>query len=651
MADPTDTTPGLNPKFMDLLSKDQKLAVLSDMAKTGNTGGTFAMNGAAPESVYGGALSQAPDAAPEPSKATAALPEGQVGALSQAAAAPQAAAPMAGALSAAMADYHVPTIQEALAQYAPQDGSRNMYLALAKGFGSATKTGNFGEQVGNAADSVLQMKTEQERLRMQYLPQIMTQMASQQQMRLAIAGHQDMITQMNGGAQPAAPAQPGVAPAPAGGPAGAPGAPVGGPAGGPIGAQGAPTTTGAPAQPQQGPQGLMYPITQMEKAGILSLPFDQQQKAWSDMIIKHSEPSGPAMLAIQAGYKPGTPEFADYMQKAAAKGIYIAPVAGRAGGYLIFADGHKEFNPSVPEGMVGNEDPVTHKMVFTQDHAILAGMTAAKSAAKRGENAQTLASRDQSVVNANGTYQPMSVDSVLHGGAPAGAPAAPAVPGAPAPATPAQGIGSPYDASTVATNRANAMEDSWKGTVAANRSAQGVVSNLDNIIKYAPGAITGQGADQLGFLNGLLAAAGFEKAKTAQEATQLLKKNAAQVVSKTRMGMTGGGSDAFQASLESGNPNYTMIASAIKEASEQAKATVQMNQSKASFLTPHYLSGHSETYIPAEVNFDKNADPRIWQMANMKPEEAAKFIGTFPPEVALQIQAQRAELKKMGAIK
>lgn len=89
----------------------------------------------------------------------------------------QPAQPQPGALTRAHA---APDMQAMLAQYMPQDNSQSKYLALAAGFGAATKTGSFGESLGNVASALQDQKVQQEKLRSQYVPLIMQQVAAQQ---------------------------------------------------------------------------------------------------------------------------------------------------------------------------------------------------------------------------------------------------------------------------------------------------------------------------------------------------------------------------------------------------------------------------------------------------------------------------------------
>lgn len=108
----------------------------------------------------------------------------QRGALTQAAAAPAEATaePMPqGAFTQVAATRPQPIDMAAmLAQYMPQDDSQSKWLALAAGFGSATKTGSFGEQIGNVANALQEQKMNQQKLRSQYVPLIMQQVAAQQ---------------------------------------------------------------------------------------------------------------------------------------------------------------------------------------------------------------------------------------------------------------------------------------------------------------------------------------------------------------------------------------------------------------------------------------------------------------------------------------
>lgn len=96
---------------------------------------------------------------------------------------PQQESEAQGALSRAapaLPRHSPPDITEMLKQYMPQDDSQSRYLALAAGLLSPTKTGSFGEQLGNVASAMQIQRAEQEKMRAQYVPLIMQQVAAQQ---------------------------------------------------------------------------------------------------------------------------------------------------------------------------------------------------------------------------------------------------------------------------------------------------------------------------------------------------------------------------------------------------------------------------------------------------------------------------------------
>ena len=73
-----------------------------------------------------------------------------------------------------------PDIAELLKQYMPQDDSQSRYMALAAGLLAPTKTGSFGEQLGNVASAMQTQRAEQDKMRAHYVPLIMQQVAQQQ---------------------------------------------------------------------------------------------------------------------------------------------------------------------------------------------------------------------------------------------------------------------------------------------------------------------------------------------------------------------------------------------------------------------------------------------------------------------------------------
>ena len=71
-------------------------------------------------------------------------------------------------------------LQKMISQYAPQDDSSSKYFAMAAALGKPTRFGSLGEVFGNVAGALAEHKQNQEKLRAQYVPLIMQQVAAQQ---------------------------------------------------------------------------------------------------------------------------------------------------------------------------------------------------------------------------------------------------------------------------------------------------------------------------------------------------------------------------------------------------------------------------------------------------------------------------------------
>lgn len=90
--------------------------------------------------------------------------------------------PATGPLSAVAtkAERPEPDIAAMLAKYVPEDDSSSKYLAMAAALGRPTGFGSFGEKMANVADALMEQKQNQQKLRAQYTPLIMQQVAAQQ---------------------------------------------------------------------------------------------------------------------------------------------------------------------------------------------------------------------------------------------------------------------------------------------------------------------------------------------------------------------------------------------------------------------------------------------------------------------------------------
>lgn len=189
-----------------------------------------------------------------------------------------------------------------------------------------------------------------------------------------------------------------------------------------------------------------------------------------------------------------------------------------------------------------------------------------------------------------------------------------------------------------------------KELMAANAAVPAVVSRLQNIKMLAPGAITSGDTGIRDYFNNWLALAGLPAAKDAKTASDLVEKNSAQIVAALRMGSSGGGSDALQTLLGAGNPNRKMSPQAIAEAADQLLAGQQVVAAKAKLLNPHYQQRDPVAYANKELEFDSNADPRIWQWMSIKDPAAKKAFAAKVLSQEPNFTDKITALQKMGVI-
>jgi hypothetical protein len=217
--------------------------------------------------------------------------------------------------------------------------------------------------------------------------------------------------------------------------------------------------------------------------------------------------------------------------------------------------------------------------------------------------------------------------------------------GAPAAAPP---LGTQAGAEAGSRNLQDELSKKWTDLSAANTQAQGVISNLQNIKTWGAKAATGPQSDRLNYANGLLSLAGSEKATDAVTANDLLNKYSNQITARLSAG--GMGTDAARAILQSAYPNSNMTDAARNEAVDNLVGAQQMVQAKAKILAPLRNKGDAQGYNDTEVQFDQNADPRIFQYANIKDPTAraafAKNLMQQDPTIVNKIQS----LQKLGAL-
>jgi soluble lytic murein transglycosylase-like protein len=209
-------------------------------------------------------------------------------------------------------------------------------------------------------------------------------------------------------------------------------------------------------------------------------------------------------------------------------------------------------------------------------------------------------------------------------------------------------MGAQVNAEKSAGNLQDELSKKFTTLSAANSEAQNTTSYLQNIKDLAARAAVGPQSDRLNYVNGLLSLAGSEKATDAVTANDLLNKYSGQITA--RLSANGMGTDAARSILQSAYPSAHMNKDAINEAADNLIGAQQMTQAKSRLLTPLANARKPTDYNNAEMKFDQNADPRIFQYANIQdPTQRQAFAQKLIKQDPKIVQKIRT-LETMGAL-
>ena len=445
---------------------------------------------------------------------------------------------------------------------------------------------------------------------------------------------------------------------------------------------GQPMPNAPQAQPRAGFPFALPGLGDMQSRAIAgSMNPSEYMKMYADKAAPQTDIT--KLMATQ-GIDPKSPLGQMLVQQAIAKANYIAPVSGRPGGYLRDANGTMTQLPHVPDGFTAVQGmdgqfhmvPVDGGLAAMQQSAgaTALGKAGAEPTTAYSGNIPIFSTKAQDVGRATGNPAPGSglPANDARAGAREIASMQASLPNIKDPASRAmvqeeiarlQGQSATYGTPSIATPvpqmgavegaklSQDELSNKGKSLMADSSQAQTVISRLQNIKMLAPGAITGAESSRRDFFNGLLSLGGIKGAEDAKTASDLVDKNSAQIVSALRLGAGGGGTDALQSLLSSGNPNRKMTVHAINDAVDQLIASQKMTQAKMQLLQPHYLGRDPVAYGTKENTFDQNADPRIWQLEGLKGQAQADYIRSLPPEVASEMISKRKALKDLGVLK
>jgi hypothetical protein len=191
-------------------------------------------------------------------------------------------------------------------------------------------------------------------------------------------------------------------------------------------------------------------------------------------------------------------------------------------------------------------------------------------------------------------------------------------------------------------NAATAADD-WKQTFAAGQKASQNIGVLQEIKKYAPGAVSGVGQDRRAFLAGLAGLIGMDAAQMEKTDTDLLAKNT------NMLALAGGDTNLSKTLSEVANPNVHMTKEAIIKAANQVIAQQQLPLVRAKHLGK--VANDPAAYTQAATEFNANADPRVLQYPTMTPAERAEMKKAMNPQEQLEFGNKLRFFQHFGHIK
>jgi len=193
-----------------------------------------------------------------------------------------------------------------------------------------------------------------------------------------------------------------------------------------------------------------------------------------------------------------------------------------------------------------------------------------------------------------------------------------------------------------------AMQQRWAAQQGANSEAQNMVSYLQEIKRIAPQAATGPFTERLQYVNQLLSTIpGAQQATDAVTANALLDKYGSQIVA--RLGQGGLGTDAARGILQQAYPGAHMNLPAINDAIDNLVGAQRQTQAKTALLQSYANRRDAVGYANAETAFNSAADPRVFQLRDMTPQQQAQYVGSLNPQVAAQLLAAKKKLQALQA--
>lgn len=150
----------------------------------------------------------------------------------------------------------------------------------------------------------------------------------------------------------------------------------------------------------------------------------------------------------------------------------------------------------------------------------------------------------------------------------------------------------------------------------SDKAAQDI-SVLQNIKKYAPGAVTGVGSDRRSFAAGLAGLLGMSEEQLSKTNTDLLAKES------NMLALAGGDTNLAKTLAESANPNTHMTPEAITKAADRVISMKEMAIEKQKYF--QNIKNDSGQYANGIAEWNSHADPRVMQWPHMSKDEKVEM--------------------------
>jgi hypothetical protein len=173
------------------------------------------------------------------------------------------------------------------------------------------------------------------------------------------------------------------------------------------------------------------------------------------------------------------------------------------------------------------------------------------------------------------------------------------------------------------------MNKDWESTQASAKSAGTDIGLLQNIKKFAAGAVTGVESDRRSYISGLASLTGIDAGTLAKTNTDLLAKNT------NMLALAGGDTNLARTMAEGANPNTHMTGAAIQDAANQVIAQRKLALEKQKLLGPVKTLVDRGIATPDVYNSAlskiNGIDPRVLQLPDMSTDEKKKLMGAMSP--------------------